>query len=103
VFGYSCPTTDCESTNLIRRVMGKGKCENLVIIDPSPATLARYVQLTDSARISYYRSAAHFLGQLPGRGQPRLKGKTSGKRAVRGRAGKIPARKVPAQSPFWKR
>jgi hypothetical protein len=103
VFGYSCPTTDYESTNLIRRVMGKGRCGNLVIIDPSPATLSRYVQLTDSARISYYRSAEHFLGQLPGRRQLRLKGKASGKRAVRGRAAKIPVRKVPAQSPFWKR
>lgn len=61
IYGYSCPITDFESSNLILRSLKDKTYEKLSIIDPNPNTLKRYVELIKPKRLSYYSTAEEFL------------------------------------------
>jgi len=61
-FGYSCPITDMDSSNLVGRALRKNKnlkCAD--VIDPSPETFGRYVNLTNLPRLAFYRNADAYL------------------------------------------
>jgi hypothetical protein len=66
IFGYSCPPADFESANMfsrcLRRVARDGT--DLYLVDPDPAVLARYADLTGANKIYYYSSASAFLGNI---------------------------------------
>ena len=61
IFGYSCPETDHESSNLIQRTLGSRKLETFSIIDPSPEVFTRFWELTRQERVFYYSSVDSFL------------------------------------------
>ena len=62
IFGYSCPQTDFESANLLRRTARKGSNpESFSIIDPNPAVFQRYVEVTNLDHLSYFRSANAYI------------------------------------------
>ena len=62
IFGYSCPESDYESANLIRRGIKSNKnLKAMSIIDPSVSTLRRFASLTDINTIHYYRDMRSFL------------------------------------------
>jgi len=62
VFGYSCPPSDFESANLLRRAAGSGEDpETLSVIDPNPETFQRYVDVTALNHLSFFRSAEAYL------------------------------------------
>lgn len=64
-FGYSCPITDMDSSNMVGRALRKNKnlkCAD--VIDPSPETFGRYVNLTNLPRLAYYRNADAYLQHL---------------------------------------
>ena len=61
IYGYSCPITDFESSNLILRSLKDENYVKLSIIDPNPNTLKRYVELIKPKRLSYYCTAKEFL------------------------------------------
>ena len=63
IFGYSCPTNDWESANLIGRALtANTNCREVSVIDPDPAVLLRYVQLGDLKAVSYFTSCEAYLG-----------------------------------------
>lgn len=62
VFGYSCPATDFESVNLIRRAVHNGVIpSSFLVIDPNPEVFRRYVDITNLDHLSYFRSAKAYL------------------------------------------
>jgi hypothetical protein len=62
VFGYSCPATDFESANLIRRsVLNGTNPSSLVVIDPNPEVFRRYVDITNLDHLSYFRSSDAYV------------------------------------------
>ncbi|MEM1085444.1 MAG: hypothetical protein AAGI48_15135 [Verrucomicrobiota bacterium] len=62
VFGYSCPPTDFESANLLRRISNSGKDPSeFSVIDPNPSVFQRFVEVTNLDHLSYYRSAESYL------------------------------------------
>ncbi len=62
IFGYSCPTMDFESSNLIQRAMrNNSKYENIWVIDPDPNVLIRYIDLIKPLQITYHQSANDYL------------------------------------------
>ncbi|MFZ5944771.1 MAG: hypothetical protein ACOYVD_11710 [Bacillota bacterium] len=62
IFGYSCPPTDTESANLIRRSIGaSSNIKNISIIDPNPSTIIRYFELTRFNKVYYYTNAEAFF------------------------------------------
>jgi hypothetical protein len=61
IFGYSCPPTDFESSNLIKRSLRNGVHEALWVIDPNPNVLTRYIELVKPDQITYYPSAKDYL------------------------------------------
>lgn len=60
IFGYSCPQLDFESSNQLRRAQRNSKA-HISVIDPNGAVAARYVDLLEPQRLSYFPSAAAFL------------------------------------------
>lgn len=62
IFGYSCPATDFESSNLIQRSLRiNTNYESLSIIDPDPNVLIRYIALIEPRELRYYPRAKCFL------------------------------------------
>lgn len=61
IFGYSCPSMDFESSNLIQRSLRSGSYEVLWVIDPNPNVLTRYIELIKPDQITYYPSARDYL------------------------------------------
>lgn len=62
IYGYSCPETDLESATLIGRSLNASAHSfALHIIDPNPATVARFYSLTHCPEIHYYNSVKQFL------------------------------------------
>ena len=62
IFGYSCPPTDFESVNLIRRATNSGtNPQSFVVIDPSPNTFHRYIDVTCLDHLSFFRSCDAYL------------------------------------------
>ena len=62
VFGYSCPQTDYESANLLRRSTARNSSDLVLsIIDPNPHVLVRYASVTGLQKLRYYRSVAAYL------------------------------------------
>lgn len=62
IFGYSCPATDFESSNLIQRSMrNNSKYENVWVIDTDPHVLVRYIDLIKPLQITYHQSAKDYL------------------------------------------
>lgn len=62
VFGYSCPTTDHESANLLRRASGSGTTPSKFdVIDPSPITFQRYIDVTSLNHLAFFRSADAYI------------------------------------------
>jgi len=62
VFGYSCPESDLESASLIGRCLNATRRSfALHIVDPNPATVSRFHDLTHCPRIHYYDSIDQFL------------------------------------------
>jgi hypothetical protein len=65
VFGYSCPLSDVESSNQLRRAQaGRAKPANISIIDPAPAVSDRYITLVEAKCLHYYASGLHFLRNI---------------------------------------
>ena len=64
IFGYSCPPTDFESVNLIRRSTNSGTDpQSFSVIDPSPDTFHRYIDITCLDHLSFFRSCDAYLGK----------------------------------------
>jgi len=62
IYGYSCPESDVESSNMIRRAISKNKrLRSISVIDPNPDVGRRYFQLLDVGFLSCYRTADEFL------------------------------------------
>jgi hypothetical protein len=62
VFGYSCPATDFESANLLRRTANTGtNPTSFTVIDPNPIVFQRYVEVTNLDHLSYFRSANAYI------------------------------------------
>ena len=62
IFGYSCPISDFESANLLRRAISRGS--NLTafeVIDPNPATVQRFIDVTGLQHLTFYRSADAYI------------------------------------------
>jgi hypothetical protein len=65
IFGYSCPKTDVESSNMLKRTFRKNKKNSKIsIIDPSSETVKRYLDLLSLKKICYYQSAQEFLNDI---------------------------------------
>lgn len=62
VFGYSCPPTDFESANMIRRATNTGSNPvSFDVIDPNHNAFSRYVDVTGLDHLSYYRSCDAYI------------------------------------------
>jgi hypothetical protein len=62
VFGYSCPETDVESANLLRRSIQRNtEVQFFDIIDPDPRVFQRYADLTALKKLFYFRNADAWL------------------------------------------
>ena len=62
IFGYSCPASDFESSNQLRRAQrGTTGRANIHVVDPSPAVAERYISLLEARRLHYYASGHDFL------------------------------------------
>lgn len=62
VFGYSCPATDFESANMLRRSTNAGiNPQSFVVIDPSPETFHRYVDVTCLNHLSFFRNCNAYI------------------------------------------
>ncbi len=62
VFGYSCPATDFESANLLRRTANAGtNPTTFSVIDPNPSVFHRYVEVTNLDHLAYFRSAGAYI------------------------------------------
>ena len=47
IFGYTCPSIDLESRNLLQRsIIANRNLKSFTIIDPDPNVIARYIELT---------------------------------------------------------
>lgn len=63
IFGYSCPTNDWESANLVCRALTENHhLTEISVIDPDAGIVLRYVELGNLGNINYYRSALAYLG-----------------------------------------
>jgi hypothetical protein len=66
VFGYSCPASDVESSNQLRRSqLRRPDDATISVIDPAPAVAARYIGLLEAKCLHYYSSAHEFLAGTP--------------------------------------
>jgi len=64
VFGYSCPATDFESANMLRRATNSGvNPKSFVVIDPSPNTFRRYVDVTCLNHLSFFRDCDAYIAK----------------------------------------
>lgn len=62
VFGYSCPPTDFESANMLRRATNSGvNPQSFVVIDPSPNTFRRYVDVTCLNHLAFFRDCDAYI------------------------------------------
>ena len=62
ILGYSCPSTDWESANLIGRALTANKrSTEISVIDPNPGVLFRYVELGELDAVSYFASCDAYL------------------------------------------
>ncbi len=62
VFGYSCPPTDFESANMLRRATNTGIDPiSFDVIDPNPSAFKRYVDVTCLDHLSYFNSSDSFI------------------------------------------
>ncbi len=62
VFGYSCPNTDFESANMLRRATTTGvEPISFDVIDPNPDTFKRYVDVTCLDHLSYFSSCETYI------------------------------------------
>ena len=62
IFGYSCPPTDAESSNMLARALSRNQVlQQIIIIDPTPQTLLSYIQRFRLSRVKYYATAKDFL------------------------------------------
>ena len=60
IFGYSCPPLDFESANQLRRASREHK-PRISVIDPDGQISARYIELLNPERLTYFNSASAFL------------------------------------------
>jgi hypothetical protein len=64
VFGYSCPPTDFESANMLRRSTNTGvNPTSFEVIDPNPGAFTRYVDVTCLDHLAYYRSSDAYISK----------------------------------------
>ena len=62
VFGYSCPTLDFESANLLRRASeARSAAPMWSAIDPAGEVATRYISLLGLPQLNYYRYAQDYL------------------------------------------
>lgn len=62
VFGYSCPSTDFESANLISRALRQsGNLKEFHLVDPNPKVFNRYIELTQAKGLHYYRNTSEYI------------------------------------------
>lgn len=62
VCGYSCPESDVESANMIRRgITNNSDLLSLSVIDPNPQVVHRYLDLLELGFIAYYQSVNYYL------------------------------------------
>lgn len=62
VFGYSCPSTDFESANMLRRSTNTGvEPTSFDVIDPNPSAFKRYVDVTRLDHLSYFSSCDAYI------------------------------------------
>jgi hypothetical protein len=65
IFGYSCPMTDVESSNLLKRGFKQNeKNVSISIIDPDSNAVKRYLDLLSLKKICYFRDAQQFLDDI---------------------------------------
>lgn len=64
IFGYSCPPTDFESANLLRRSTKNGAgLHSFSVIDPRAETFQRYVEVTNLDHLSYFSGCDAFISK----------------------------------------
>ena len=64
VFGYSCPPTDFESANMLRRSTNSGvDPTSFEVIDPNPGAFTRYVDVTCLNHLAYYRNSDAYISK----------------------------------------
>lgn len=64
IFGYSCPPTDFESANMLRRSTNSGvNPTSFEVIDPNPKVFTRYVDVTCLDHLSYYKSCDTYISK----------------------------------------
>lgn len=62
VFGYSCPSTDFESANMLRRSTNSGvNPQSFVVIDPCPNTFHRYIDVTCLDHLAFFRDCNAYI------------------------------------------
>lgn len=65
VFGYSCPETDFESANMLRRATNsQTKPQSFIVIDPDPHVFHRYVDVTGLDHLSFFRSCQAYINKM---------------------------------------
>ena len=70
IFGYSCPSMDFESSNLIERAIKANRnYQYITILDPDPTVLIRYQKLLEPNCLRYYPYASNFLKIVGGENQ----------------------------------
>lgn len=62
IYGYSCPSNDLESTNLLKRAFRKNNDIKLFsIIDPDSSVVKKYIEITGIHSVHWYNSAEKYL------------------------------------------
>ncbi len=65
IFGYSCPTNDLGSANLMRRSVGNNSnLKSFSVIDPEPNVLVRYAEITNRDHLSYFASCNAYINKV---------------------------------------
>jgi hypothetical protein len=65
VFGYSCPATDVESSNQLRRAQaGRPGRASVSVVDPAASVAERYITLLEARSLQYHASGQDFLNHV---------------------------------------
>jgi len=65
IYGYSCPSLDSDSKNLLKKsIKSNKKIQKISVIDPDPTIFDRYNKLFASKRIQYFQDSESFLEEI---------------------------------------
>ena len=63
IFGYSFPSGDHESVNMLENTIGKktGNCRHVSVINPDPSVITRMGMIPQNKPVTLFNSAKEFL------------------------------------------